>query len=90
MFLASPIILAMTTPLGLDPIHMGVMIVFNLMIGLTTPPFGMSIFAVSKVGRVSPQGVIKEVAPMWIPLVVSLVLIAVFPFFTTFIPNLLF
>lgn len=90
MFLASPIILAMTTPLGLDPIHMGVMIVFNLMIGLTTPPFGMSIFAVSKVGRVSPQGVIKEVAPMWIPLVVSLILIATFPFFTTFIPNLLF
>lgn len=90
MFLAAPIILAMTTPLGLDPIHMGVMIVFNLMIGLTTPPFGMSIFAVSKVGRVSPQGVIKEVAPMWIPLLVSLILITVFPFFTTFVPNLLF
>lgn len=90
MFLASPIILSMTTPLGLDPIHMGVMIVFNLMIGLTTPPFGMSIFAVSKVGRVSPQGVIKEVAPMWIPLVLSLVLIATFPFFTTAIPNMLF
>lgn len=90
MFLAAPIILRMTGPLGLDPVHMGVMIVFNLMIGLTTPPFGMSIFAVSKVGKVSPQGVIKEVAPMWVPLLIALALVTIFPFFSTAIPNMLF
>lgn len=90
MFLAAPIILKMTNPLGIDPVMMGVIIVYNLMIGLTTPPFGMTIFAVSKVAKVSPQSVIKEVAPMWIPLVGALIAVNCIPALTMFVPNLLF
>ena len=90
MFLAAPIILKLTTPLGIDPVMMGVVIVYNLMIGLTTPPFGMTIFAVSKVSGVPPQEVIKEVAPMWIPLIIALIFVNAVPAVTTFVPNLLF
>ena len=90
MFMIAPIILAMTTPLGIDPLQMGVIIVFNLMIGLSTPPYGLCIFTVSKVGRVDPGSVIKEVMPMWIPMVITLLCVTFIPAVTLWLPNLLF
>ena len=90
MFMIAPIILAITTPLGIDPLQMGVIIVFNLMIGLSTPPYGLCIFTVAKVGRVDPGSVIKEVMPMWVPMLITLLCVTFIPAVTMWLPNLLF
>ncbi len=90
MFMVAPIILAITTPLGIDPLQMGVIIVFNLMIGLSTPPYGLCIFTVAKVGRVDPSAVIREVMPMWIPMFITLLCVTFIPGVTLWLPTLLF
>ena len=90
MFMIAPIILAITTPLGIDPIQMGVIIVYNLMIGLSTPPYGLCIFTVAKVGRVDPGAVIREVMPMWIPMLITLLAVTFIPQVTLWLPTVLF
>lgn len=90
IILATPIILAMTKPLGLDPYAIAVMVVYNIMIGLCTPPFGMCLFAGAKTAGISVDRIIKEVMPMYIPLIIALILITFIPQISTFIPNLLF
>lgn len=90
MFMIAPIILAITTPLGVDPIQMGVIIVYNLMIGLSTPPYGLCIFTVAKVGRVDPSAVIREVMPMWIPMLITLLAVTFIPQVTLWLPTALF
>lgn len=90
MFMISPIILAITTPLGINPIQMGVIIVYNLMIGLSTPPYGLCIFTVAKVGRVDPGAVVREVMPMWIPMIITLLAVTFIPGVTMWLPTVLF
>lgn len=76
--------------LGLDPLHMGVVLVLNLMIGLITPPVGMSLFVVSKVGNVKLEKLCAAIIPFIIPLVVVLILITFIPSLVTFLPGVLF
>jgi TRAP-type C4-dicarboxylate transport system permease large subunit len=72
---------------GVDPVHFGVMVVFNLMIGILTPPMGVALFVVSKVADI-PFGVLaRGILPLLIPLIVVLVLITIFPALVTFIPD---
>lgn len=90
LILAAPIILQVTNMLGFDPLHVGVMIVLNLMIGLSTPPYGLCIYAVAGVANVKPENVIRNVAPMYIPLMTALGLITFIPALSTWLPNFLF
>ena len=90
LILAAPIILQITGALGFDPLHIGVMIVLNLMIGLSTPPFGLCIYAVARVADVSSASVIKNVVPLYIPLGVALALITFIPALSTWIPEVVF
>ena len=90
LILAAPIILTITNALGFDPLHIGVMIVLNLMIGLSTPPFGLCIYAVARVAKVPSESVIKNVLPLYIPLGVALALITFIPALSTWLPNMIF
>lgn len=90
LILAAPIILQITNALGFDPLHIGVMIVLNLMIGLSTPPFGLCIYAVARVAKVPSEGVIKNVIPLYIPLGAALAFITFIPALSTWLPNLIF
>ena len=76
-----PIILPIVTTLGIDLVHFGVMITLNMMIGLSTPPFGMLLFITAGVAKAPLKGVIDEAIPMIG--VMLLVLLAV-----TFIPGI--
>ncbi len=71
----------------MDPVYLGVMMVMNLMIGLSTPPFGLCIYTVARVANVPAENVIKSVVPMYIPLGVALILTSIFPQISTYIPN---
>ncbi|CDZ74534.1 TRAP dicarboxylate transporter [Peptoniphilus sp. ING2-D1G] len=90
LILAAPIVLPITNALGFDPLHIGVMMVLNLMIGLSTPPFGLCIYAVAKVAKVPSEKVIKNVVPLYIPLGVALMLVTFIPMLSTWLPEFVF
>ena len=84
-----PIIIPPLVHAGIDPVHLGLIFVFNIMCGLITPPMGLSLFMVSKVGGVPIKEVVREVMPYYIPLGATLLLITYVPQIVLWIPNLL-
>lgn len=85
-----PILLPVAIEVGVDPIHYGVAVVVNLMIGLLTPPVGALLYVMTKIGRVSFGGLVKEVLPFVIMLLVGLLVIVLFPALVTWLPGLIF
>jgi tripartite ATP-independent transporter DctM subunit len=83
--IAKPLMLA-----GVDPVHLGMVVVFNLMIGLLTPPMGLALYLVSDIAGVKMKDVLREMLPFYIPLGITLLLITYVPWFTTFVPRLAF
>jgi tripartite ATP-independent transporter DctM subunit len=81
--LAKPLVAA-----GVDPVHLGMVVVFNLMIGLLTPPMGLALFLVADIAKVTIKEVLREMVPYYIPLLVTLLLITYIPGVTTWIPRL--
>ena len=80
--IAKPLVMA-----GVDPVHLGMVVVFNLMIGLLTPPMGLALFLVGDIAKVSMKEVLKEMMPYYIPLGITLLLITYVPGITTWIPT---
>ena len=73
---------------GVDPVHLGMVVVFNLMIGLLTPPMGLALFLVADIAKVSMKEVLREMGPYYVPLIGTLMLITYFPAITTWIPRM--
>ena len=73
--LVSPLVAAPLHLAGVDPVHLGIVVVFNLMIGLLTPPMGLALFLISDIAKVSMRAVLKSVLPFYIPLFLALVII---------------
>lgn len=84
-----PILTPMANALGIDLLHLGVMIVLNLMIGLLTPPVGMCLYATARVADISLDRMIKAILPFYIPLIVALLAITYIPGIVTWLPNAL-
>ena len=72
MLLTIPIFMPLIARVGVDPVHFGVMLTLNLMIGLLTPPVGMVLYAVSSVSKVPLWTLAKELGPYILALVVCL------------------
>ena len=81
--LAKPLVAA-----GVDPVHLGMVVVFNLMIGLLTPPMGLALFLVADIAKVTMKEVLREMLPYYVPLLATLLLITYVPAITTWIPRL--
>ncbi len=81
--IAKPLVMA-----GVDPVHLGMVVVFNLMIGLLTPPMGLALFLVADIAKVSMKEVLREMLPYYVPLVGTLLLITYVPAITTWIPRM--
>jgi tripartite ATP-independent transporter DctM subunit len=84
----APIIAKPLIAAGVDPVHLGMVVVFNLMVGLLTPPMGLALFLVADIAKVSMKDVLKEMLPYYLPLGITLLLITYVPGFTTWIPRL--
>jgi tripartite ATP-independent transporter DctM subunit len=84
-----PIVLPLVNALGIDLVHFGVMITLNMMIGLSTPPFGMLLFVVSGISKTPLKEIIKEILPMLLVLFGVLFLVTYIPQIVTFLPNAL-
>ena len=80
--LAKPLIAA-----GVDPVHLGMVVVFNLMIGLLTPPMGLALFLVADIAKVKMKEVLREMLPFYLPLIVTLLFITYVPAITTWLPR---
>jgi tripartite ATP-independent transporter DctM subunit len=84
-----PILLPISTAIGLHPIHLGVILVLNLMIGLLTPPVGMVLYILSSMTKKTVGEIIKMVTPWLVPLVIALLFVTFIPDLVLFLPNLL-
>ncbi|MCI9068422.1 MAG: TRAP transporter large permease subunit [Lachnospiraceae bacterium] len=70
----TPIILPVAVAFGINPVHLGIIMVLNLMIGVISPPFGVVLFAINRVGEISFGRLVKALIPWFILLIVSLLI----------------
>jgi tripartite ATP-independent transporter DctM subunit len=87
--LLTPVLVPLIKSFGIDPLHFGIIMVVNLVIGTLTPPFGVVIFAVSRVAGISYKRALNGIMPFYIPILIALLLITYFPQITLFLPKLL-
>ena len=88
ILVVAPIIAKPLVAAGVDPVHLGMVVVFNLMIGLLTPPMGLGLYLVCDIAKVTMKELLKEMMPYYVPLTVTLLLITYVPWLTTWIPRL--
>ena len=88
LLLLVPFLVPVAVSVGIDPVHFGVMAILNLMIGILTPPMGMALYVVSRVGDIPFHVLTRGVIPLLIPLFIVLALVAVFPQFTLILPQI--
>jgi tripartite ATP-independent transporter DctM subunit len=89
ILILGPVFIPVLTAVGIDPVHFGVVMVLNLMIGLMTPPFGMILFVMQQVSGLSFEEVVKACLPTLVPLLVALVLMTFFPAMVTWLPGMI-
>lgn len=83
-----PILFPVAKAAGVNPIHFGVLVVSNLMIGMLTPPFGMAIYTTQSVGKCKMGNLIRQLIPFIAVDMVILILLTVFPGLSLFLPRL--
>ncbi|WP_037316935.1 TRAP transporter large permease [Salegentibacter sp. Hel_I_6] len=84
----TPIFLPVAVAMGIDPVHFGVIMILNLCIGLCTPPVGSVLFIGVGVANTTIQKVVKPLLPLFIGMLISLILVIVFPFLSLWLPEL--
>lgn len=78
-----PIVHPLLVDIGVHPVNIGVIMVFNLMLGLLTPPLGLSVFLSSDIAGAKPEDVFKDVTPYLLVLIVVLLIVTYYPPLTT-------
>lgn len=82
-----PILMPVAARYGIDPVHLGLIITLNLMIGLLTPPVGMVLFVLSRISKLSVERTTLAILPWMIPLFIALGLITFVPAITLWLPT---
>ncbi|MFZ7255120.1 TRAP transporter large permease [Avibacterium avium] len=85
-----PVFMPIINQFGISPIHFGLVIILNLMIGLVTPPVGYLIYLSANIAECEPIKVLKSSIPFLLSLLGLLILLILVPEFSTFLPNILF
>ena len=88
LILFIPILYPLAIQLGIDPIHFGVLLCANLMIGVATPPVGMSLFVMSHISGLRMETLMRAILPFLIPLLLCLLLLTYVPEVVSFLPDL--
>ena len=84
-----PVLMPVIVKVGIDPVHFGVMMTLNLMIGLLHPPLGMVLFVLSRIAKLSIERTTIAILPWLIPLLLSLIAITMIPELTLWLPRVL-
>lgn len=85
-----PILMPIVLQLGIDPVHFGLVMVLNLMIGLLHPPMGMVLFVLARVAKLSVERTTMAILPWLVPLLGSLALITYFPKMVLWLPRMFY
>jgi len=87
LLIAVPALLPLILQLGIDPVHFGLIVILNLLIGATTPPFGVLLFIVQHIAQVSFARLVRAMLPFYVPLVIALLLITYWPDLSLWLPR---
>ncbi|MDD4573065.1 MAG: TRAP transporter large permease [Sphaerochaeta sp.] len=82
-----PILIPVASTLGIDMIHFGLVVTFNMMVGLSTPPFGMLLFITAGISGTPLKGVMREIIWPLVVMLIVLMIITYFPEVTLFLPR---
>src|SRR5438309_5054375 len=85
-----PVLMPVVQQLGIDPVHFGLVMVLNLMIGLLHPPMGMVLFVLARVANLSVEKTTMAILPWLVPLLLSLLLITYIPAISLWLPRLFY
>lgn len=89
IILFTPILLPIAGSVGVDPVHLGVIVVLNLIIGLSTPPVGVSLFVCCRIANISLERISRGAWPLLVVAVIVLFFITYVPDVVMYLPNLL-
>ncbi|HRD76575.1 MAG TPA: TRAP transporter large permease [Hyphomicrobiaceae bacterium] len=89
LLIVTPTLLPVILAVGIDPVHFGIVMCLNLIIGAITPPFGVILFILKDIAQVSFGQLVRAIMPFYIPLAVTLLIITYWPAFVLFVPKLL-
>jgi TRAP-type C4-dicarboxylate transport system permease large subunit len=87
--LVVPLIAAPLTLAGVDPVHLGIVVIFNLMIGILTPPMGLALFLMADIAKAPMPAILKALVPFYLPLFAALGIITYFPELSLWLPKML-
>lgn len=87
IIILAPLLVTIVKPLGVDPLHFGIIMTINLAIGMFTPPVGVNLFVASRIGNIPIESMFKWVLPMVGTLVTVLLLVTYIPGISTFLPR---
>ena len=90
IMILAPLIFPIAVQLGVDPIHLGVIITVNMEIGMLTPPVGLNLFVASGISGLTLQDTIRASMPWFFALLFGLIVITYVPWISTFIPNMIY
>jgi TRAP-type C4-dicarboxylate transport system permease large subunit len=85
-----PVLMPVIQQLGIDPVHFGLVMVLNLMIGLLHPPMGMVLFVLARVANMSIERTTMAIVPWLVPLLLSLILITYLPSISLWLPRVFY
>ena len=83
-----PLLLGIVQPLGVDPIHFGVIMIMNLSIGMVTPPVGVNLFVGTKISKIPMENTFGYTLKLLAGMIIVLMLVTYIPFFSMALPNL--
>jgi tripartite ATP-independent transporter DctM subunit len=86
----TPVLIPVAAGFGVDPVHFGIIMILNLMIGLMTPPVGMVLYVLSGVSKVPFEQIVKAIWPYIIVLTIVLLILTYVPQIVLFLPNVVF
>ncbi len=89
MLISVPILLPIVQQLSIDPIQFGIVLIFNLLIGIITPPMGIGLYVMTAVSGVRFEALVRSCTPFLISLLASLLVLTYVPQITLFLPRLL-
>ncbi len=89
LVIVAPLVFPIAIELGIDPIHLGIIMVVNMEIGMITPPVGLNLFVTAGVANMSMMGVVRAALPFLAIMFVFLILVTYVPWISTVLPNAL-
>lgn len=89
LIIIAPLLVPVVVTLGIDPVHFGMVMIVNIMIGGVTPPFGSMMFTTCSVTKVPLSAFMREIWPFIIALLVALMIVTYMPALVMFLPSLM-